>query len=201
MEDNSYQSYQERISTNYFKSVLKRKFVFIVSVPFVAIILTVFIFHFYRVDGSSMEKTFQDQDLLIVEKLGQTISSNYVPKRYEIVIFSSEDLGSEKDLIKRVIGLPGDRVVINDKKAVIINKEYPEGINIDQNHPNGLNIISPTIADFPIDTVVQNDEVFVLGDNRPGSDDSRVLGNIKTDKIVGRVIVRLLPINNLNIFF
>lgn len=193
-------SYQENKIKSYFLRTLEEKFVFIVGVPLLAVLITAFIFHFYRVDGMSMERTFQNNDLLIVEKIGKTVSSisrnNYVPKRYETIVFKQPLFGDGEELVKRVIGLPGDRVVIRDDEIIVYNKADPEGIKVNEHLPPEAEIINGrSYADS--NTKVKAGEVFVLGDNRPNSEDSRFFGPIKSDNIIGKVIVRILPFNNL----
>jgi signal peptidase I len=97
----------------------------LIAAPIIAIFLTTFIFQSYEVDGPSMETTLENHDRLIVLKVPKTIArltnSHYIPNRNDIIIFKTSaiqdgslDDGSEKQLVKRVIGLPGDRVVVKN---------------------------------------------------------------------------------------
>lgn len=194
------ESYEEQKRKKYFTRILEEKLVFIIAVPLLAILLTAFVFHLYRVDGSSMEHTFQDNDLLLVEKLGKTSSTlfrqDYVPKRYDVVVFNQPSYDSDIELLKRVVGLPGDRVVIKDKKIIVYNQQNPEGVDVNSSLPVESRLI-PTQNSESFDIKVGEGEVFVLGDNRPESDDSRYFGTIETKNIVGKAVVRLLPFNNL----
>lgn len=194
------ESFEERSRKKYFAHILEEKLLIIVLVPLVAFLITVFIFHFYRVDGTSMEHTFQDNDLLLVEKVGKTTSTvlrkNYVPNRYDVIVFKQPNYDPDIELVKRVIGLPGDRVVIKDKQAIVYNDQNPEGIKISENLPGESKIIEIE-NQKNLETTVNEGEVFVLGDNRPGSDDSRYFGPVHTKYIVGKVIVRIMPFNNL----
>jgi signal peptidase I len=153
--------------------------------PIVALFLTAFVFQSYQVDGPSMEATLQNKDRLIVTKTGRTWSritgKNYVPKRYEIIIFNhTGEFGSqqvsEKQLVKRVIGLPGDRVVVKDNVVTVYNKEHPNGFMIDREGPE-KNVISNTNGS--IDETVKPGEIYVMGDNRENSLDSRSFGAIQ----------------------
>lgn len=171
----------------------------LVFAPIAAIFFTAFIFQFYRVDGQSMEQTLQPNDRLIVYKLPKTISAithkAYLPSRGEIIVFSLNEKSSvgqneSKQLIKRTIGLPGDRVVVHGGKVTIYNNTNPNGYNPDENTPYEQST-QPTSGEA--DVTVGADEIFVMGDNRSNSLDSRVFGAIKADEIVGKLVLRVLP--------
>lgn len=178
----------------------------IVLAPIVALFLTHFIFQSYQVDGPSMETTLQDRDRLIVTKTGKTwariTNNDYIPKRYEIIIFNySGEFGpggvTQKQLIKRVIGLPGDRVVVKDGVVTVYNNEHPDGYLIDREGPE-----RNAIRDTPgtIDINVQPGELYVMGDNRENSLDSRSFGAVRSDDIVGKLNLRIYPFNKTDKF-
>ena len=106
----------------------------LVAAPFLALFMTAHIFQPYQVDGQSMETTLQNGDRLIVYKLPVTLSNlmndNYTPNRWDIIVFdkpkqlSAPD--STKHLIKRVIGLPGERVVVSDGVVTVFPDEQSE---------------------------------------------------------------------------
>jgi signal peptidase I len=197
------ESYQEHKEKRYFLKILEGKLLFIVGIPLIALLITAFVFHFYRVDGSSMERTFQHNDLLIVEKLGRTSASifnrNYAPKRNDIVVFKEPSYSDDRELVKRVVGIPGDRVVINNGKVTVHVPKTQTGFRIDEDilPPPESKIIGETNTVGKADVKVKKGELFVLGDNRPNSDDSRVFGPVQTKNIVGKVIVRILPFKSL----
>ena len=178
----------------------------LLAAPIIAIVLTAFVFQSYEVDGPSMETTLQNKDRLIVLKLGKTWSKitgkNYIPKRGEIIIFSQMgefDLSansSQRQLIKRVIGLPGDRVVVADGKITVYNKEHPEGFNPDttSQHAATINKFTPGNDDV----VVPEGYVYVCGDNRLNSLDSRNFGPIKSSEIVGKLALRIFPLSKVD---
>lgn len=181
----------------------------LVAAPVVALILTAFVFQSYQVDGPSMETTLHNNDRLIVWKMPKTISKitghAYIPHRGDIIIFVAhglEDAGGtqDKQLIKRVIGLPGDRVVVKDGAITIYNDKHPEGFNPDINHDFSSGIASFTSGD--IDMVVPKDQVFVCGDNRPNSLDSRFnqIGTVRAKDIVGKLTLRIFPLNSAKSF-
>jgi signal peptidase I len=171
--------------------------------PVIAIVLTVFVFQSYQVDGPSMETTLQNNDRLIVWKMARTWSKvthhAYIPNRGDVIIFNEseenlEGVGSgSKQLIKRVVGLPGDRVVVKDGVLTIYNKEHPDGFMPDKTMAYG-SVITTTSGD--IDLTLSKNQLFVCGDNRPDSLDSRIFGPISTDQVVGKLVMRILPLNN-----
>ncbi|MGH7241638.1 MAG: signal peptidase I [Candidatus Saccharimonadales bacterium] len=168
----------------------------------VALCLILFVFQSYQVSGPSMETTLQDQDRLIVWKLPRSWARithhQYVPNRGDIIIFTESGLsqyGQEdtKQLIKRVIGLPGDRVVVHNNVITVYNKAHPKGFQPDKTLPYGTNITEP--AEQEVDTTVGKDQVFVCGDNRTNSLDSRFFGPIYTKQIIGKLVLRVLPLD------
>ena len=167
-----------------------------------AIFINQFIFQSYQVDGSSMEPSLQNSDRLIIWKLPHSWSritgNKFVPKRGDIIVFHKPD-GSDEQLIKRVIGLPGDRVVVSDGVITVFNKDNPNGFHPDD-APYGKNL--PVTAGN-VDVRVKDGEIFVSGDNRvPGASlDSRSsLGNINLDLVVGKLVLRLYPFQSFETF-
>lgn len=166
--------------------------------PLVALFLTSFIFQSYQVDGPSMETTLYNNDRLLVWKLPKTWSKltghDYIPKRGDVIIFVERGYGDidGKQLIKRVIGLPGDRVVIQNSIVTIYNDEQPNGFKPDQALPYGK-VIGETSNN--VDTAIPEGKLYVMGDNRPGSMDSRAFGPIDAGDIVGKLVMRVWPIN------
>lgn len=155
----------------------------IVTAFIIAFILKTFIFQIAYVKGPSMEPTLYEGQILIVSKLNYRLGS---PKRGDIVVLN--DNLEHKDLIKRVIGLPGENVDIKDG-FVYINGELLEEDYISvPTYENG----------FEASDVPEN-KYFVLGDNRPESRDSRSssLGFVERENIMGKAVFRLWPLNKL----
>ena len=169
----------------------------LLAAPVVAIFLTAFVFQSYQVDGESMETTLQNHDRLIVWKMGRTWAKitghAYVPKRGDVVVFTPKGLlgGENKQLIKRVIGLPGDRVVVKDGIVTVYNSQHPDGFVPDQTLPYGK--VIPTTFDDQ-DVTVPGDSVFLMGDNRSNSLDSRAFGPVPLNDIAGKLVLRILPL-------
>ena len=176
----------------------------LILAPVVAILLTTFVFQSYEVDGPSMEDTLQNRDRLIVWKVPRTFSkvtgNPFIPARGEIIVFNRDEAaepGGQRQLIKRVIAVPGERVVVRDNRITVYNKEHPDGFNPDTHGGYG-NHAQNTQGN--IDVTVPKGEVFVAGDNRPNSLDSRAFGTVPADGIVGNLAIRIFPFNKLKAF-
>ena len=137
-----------------------------------------------RVNGRSMMNTLHDGDNLIVEKLSYRFSD---PKRFDIIVFPPT--GKKEYYIKRIIGLPGETVQIDENGNIYINGEL-----LEENY-GAETIQNPGRAANPI--TLGDDEYFVMGDNRNNSKDSRSeeVGNVKRSQIIGRAWLRIWPLN------
>lgn len=151
------------------------------------LIATYLIIHYVgqrtEVQGSSMEPTLQDADNLIVDKITYRFRE---PQRFDIIVFPFQ---YEEDTyyIKRIIGMPGERVRIDWDGTIYIDGEV-----LEENY--GLEVIQD--PGWAADEIfLGEDEYFVLGDNRNNSTDSRaeLVGNIHKDDIIGRAWVRIYP--------
>ncbi|HSX32956.1 MAG TPA: signal peptidase I [Candidatus Saccharimonadales bacterium] len=148
----------------------------------------------FQVQGTSMEPTLHNNQIVFVWEFPQTwaklTGSQYVPRRGSVVIVKKSPILGEQ-LIKRVIGVPGDKVIINNSLTVY-NQAQPNGFDPDI-APYGKNLQKPQGV---FTTQVANGQVFVMGDNRdPGASiDSRSsLGNVPSDNLVGKVVLRIFP--------
>lgn len=166
--------------------ILKKTILWIVQI--VAVVLLAYcIINFTlertRILGSSMEVTLQEDDKIIINKLAYWKRN---PKRFDVIVFKQS--GSEHSYynIKRVIGLPGETVQIIDGLVYIDNELLEEPMNVEP-----INI--PGLAEEPI--LLEDDEYFVLGDNRNNSEDSRFfnIGNVVRGDIVGKAWFTLDP--------
>lgn len=168
---------------------------FILALIFALIIRLYFISPII-VDGPSMQPTLYDRDQMIVNKFIYKIIE---PDRFDIVIFHASD---QKDFIKRVIGLPGEHVEIVDNVLYINGEEVGQPF---LEHTDN-NIIYPrTNNDFTLEqlpggyTVIPDGYVLVLGDNRSNSTDSRLLGLISMDEIIGKASIIYWPLDRIQL--
>lgn len=154
-----------------------------------ACLIVTFVGQRTMVSGSSMENTLSDKDNLIVDKITYRFSE---PKRFDIIVFPYQ---YEKDTyyIKRIIGLPGETVQITNDGNILVNGDV-----LDESYGREI-IKSPGRASEPI--TLDEDEYFVMGDNRNASADSRELdvGNIHRSDIIGRAWVRIWPLNKFGV--
>ncbi len=153
--------------------------------------IRLFIAQPFIVSGTSMVPTFHDSEYLIVDEISYRIED---PKRGDVIVFRFPHNPSVF-YIKRVIGLPGETVEIEKGVVTIKNEENPDGMKIDEPY------VSAIVDDGRDMTVtLKETEYFVMGDNRPASSDSRSWGPLEDKYIVGRTLVRVLPIKEFGIF-
>ncbi len=159
----------------------------------------------FFVDGVSMQKGMATGDQVFVNRLPKTLADfnnrEYIPKRGDIVITHaafgvtavSEADESTTYIIKRVIGLPGERVVIKDGVVVIYNTDHPDGF-IPDKEGGWTDVLVPNLVSENLDLILGESELFVSGDNRPESIDSRYNGPIELREIIGKVEWRIWPL-------
>lgn len=164
----------------------------------------------FMVDGPSMLPTFQTSNYLLVERFSTRFGNI---DRHDVVVFDIPETSghdseyhtcyidwnekclwkSKRYLIKRVIGLPGERVVVINGVTTIYNKENPNGLLLNDDY---VTYTSPMEADI----VLKDDEYFVMGDNRANSSDSRYWGPVPKENIIGTPFIRLIPLSEIGIF-
>lgn len=170
--------------------------------------IKVFIMQPFFVQGASMEPNFHDGDYLIIRELGYkktvvaagnkeffTVNPFKEIDREEVVVFRDPNNPSQF-FIKRIIGLPGERVVIGNGVVRIYNDKNPEGFIL-----NERDYLPANVKTTPPNTIVAKDnEYVVLGDNRDNSSDSRYWGSLEADLIIGRVSLRAWPIRDFELY-
>lgn len=156
---------------------------FIVLALIIVTPIRMFIAQPFIVSGSSMDPTFATGQYLIVDELSYHLGD---PARGDVIILRYPN-DTKKFFIKRVIGLPNETLEIRDGAVTIKNKERPEGFAMNEPY------IKYTKNDTMTKTLGEG-EYFVMGDNRAASSDSRYWGTVPRGLIVGRALVRLLPI-------
>lgn len=168
----------------------------------------VFLFQPFFVQGSSMEPNFQDAQYLVVSEFGyKETNVNLIDKihfsvhpfrsieRQDVVVFRYPR-NPEQFFIKRVIGLPGESVEVRQGKVILYTPDRPQGYALDETAYLDANILTEDMKK----TEVGTDAYFVMGDNRMFSYDSRAIGPIKKNKIIGRVLLRAWPIDQLSLY-
>ncbi len=171
------------------KSFVREMVEFALLTLLVVLPIRFFVAEPFIVSGASMEPTFETGDYLIIDQLSYRF---HEPERGDVVVFKYPKEPS-KYFIKRVIGLPGETVELAGQGVTIKNSANPGGFQLDQSY------ISFSSDNFKTMMLGEN-EYFVLGDNRPVSSDSRVWGALPREDIVGRPLVRLLPISDIAAF-
>lgn len=141
----------------------------------------------FIVNGASMSPTFETGQYLIVDQLTYHFSD---PQRGDVVIFKFPQ-DTSKFFIKRIIGLPGERVTIEEGEVKILKPSVEEEIILDEPY---IKIPKNSYSE----TNLSEDEYFVMGDNREHSLDSRIWGPLGKEYIVGRAYMRLLPVDDIN---
>ena len=141
-----------------------------------------------EVSGSSMETTLSDKDQLIVDKMTYRFRD---PKRYDIVVFPYQ-YQDNTYYIKRIIGLPGETV------QILSGMVYIDGMRLDEHYGNEM-MENPGIAEEPL--TLDENEYFVLGDNRNNSSDSRAsdVGLIHRKDLIGRAWIRVWPLSQIGV--
>lgn len=147
-----------------------------------------FLFKPFIVKGQSMEPTFAERDYLIIDEITYRLRE---PERGEVIVFNSPIGGDH--YLKRIIGLPGERVKVQENKVIIYNEAHPQGVVVQEGY---LSESTPG----SITTTLGDDQYFVLGDNRDASYDSRRFGPIDREDITGRVVVRGWPPSRVSTF-
>ena len=159
----------------------------IVRFSIIAILIVIpirmFVAQPFIVSGASMDNTFHNGEYLIVDQVSYYFNN---PARGDVVIFRYPRDPS-KFFIKRIIGVPGDTIVIEDSVVTVINNQYPDGFVLDEPYIKSMSPVQKMTEKLG------DREYFVMGDNRDQSSDSRSWGVLQEERIVGRAFLRLFP--------
>ncbi len=148
-----------------------------------------FLFKPFVVEGQSMQPNYFEKEYLLIDELSYHLRA---PERGEVIVLRAPIIQKEYYL-KRVVGLPGERIKIENNKVIIFNDQYPQGKVIEENYLTQSTSGTTTVQLGP-------DEYFVMGDNRGESYDSRKFGPIPKNSIVGRTWIRGYPFNRITLF-
>ncbi|MDO9399741.1 MAG: signal peptidase I [bacterium] len=180
--------------------MLKNFFVFVFELTKVVLIslaiiipIRYFLIQPFYVKGASMEPNFHDSEYLIIDEISYRFNQ---PKRGDIIVFKYPR-NPQEYFIKRIVGLPNEKVQVRDGEIYIFNKENPLGIKIDE--PYLADGVKTNGSDEEVISL-KNDEYYVLGDNRNFSKDSRSFGPVNKSFVVGRVLLRGWPFDKVNLF-
>ena len=169
---------------------IKKEIIEWIKIIVTSLVIALVITHFVRptlVHGSSMYPTLEEKDYLIINRIAY---NHKEPERGDIIVFKSslvQENGKEKDLVKRVIGIPGDHLKIENGEVYLNEKLQNEAY------------IHGQKTEGDIDITIPEGCIFAMGDNRGNSMDSRdpQVGVVKESDIMGKVIIRLFPFNKI----
>lgn len=180
--------FERESKTPTIKKILIEVFIWVAQIA--AVIFLAYFIIYYCIEktdviGSSMENTLLANEPIIINKFSYRVSE---PKRFDVIVFKQSGKEHSFYNIKRIIGLPGETIFIKDGKNFINDEIVEDTIIVDE-------MINYGLASEEI--ILEDNEYFVLGDNRNNSEDSRFasIGNITRDEIVGKAAVRLSPFN------
>lgn len=190
---------------SYFMELLK----VVIWALIIIIPIRTFLFQPFFVQGASMEPSFYDKEYLIVNELGYketdvgvgdktffSVESSKELERGDVVVFRYPKNPNDF-FIKRIVGLPGEKVEISSGQVKIYNQENPDGFVLDEKE------YLPSVQSTDcVNCVFQlsEEEYFVLGDNRSHSSDSRTWGPLSKEYVIGKVFLRAWPMNEFQIF-
>ena len=173
-----------------------------------ALIIRAFLIQAYRIPSSSMEDTLLKGDHILATKYNYGVTMPFttykifgrdiIPKRGDIIIFTFPQ-NHEMDFVKRVVGLPGDTITIINKKVFVNGKEYVQG-HEKYTDPYIVDRGISVIRDNMPETVITPENIFVMGDNRDQSYDSRFWGQLPLENVKGKALIIYFSWDSNNFF-
>lgn len=176
--------------------------VLIVVALAIAFLIKSFLFQAFYIPSESMTPTLQVGDRVLVNKLSYDLHD---VNRGDIIVFEAPEAARSdgiEDLVKRVVGLPGDTITGDARGGVLVNGRRLDEPYLPRGTQSRFNDVPPgcgTPAGGAPGCVVPKDHLFMMGDNREASKDSRVFGPVPEDTIVGRVFVRIWPLSDVGL--
>ena len=168
--------------------VLREILIFILLAVLIILPIRIFVAQPFIVQGASMQPTFESGEYLIIDQLSYRLRE---PERGDVITFRYPEDPSVF-FIKRIVGLPGETVVVDDDRVTITTP----GVGTVELVEPYANLEGPLFGRQTL--TLEEGEYFVLGDNRPRSSDSRVWGALPEENIMGRALFRLLPVTNID---
>jgi signal peptidase I len=157
---------------------------FVLTVIAIVVPIRVFVAKPFIVSGTSMYPTFDSWHYLIIDELTYRFNA---PERGDVIVMKYP-LDTSRYFIKRIIGLPGETVILKGTTVTIKNKMHPEGMLLNESY-----LVESEKSEDDMAVELRQDEYFVMGDNRKASADSRFWGTLPKNDIIGRALVRLFP--------
>ncbi|OGY25071.1 MAG: signal peptidase I [Candidatus Woykebacteria bacterium RBG_16_39_9b] len=158
------------------------------------VVVYLFLLQPHQVKGASMEPNFHDGEYILTDKISYRFGD---PKRGDVVIFRAPP-NQNLDFIKRIIGLPGEKISIKDGKIIIYNDKNPKGVVLQEPYETvGPNDSGNLLKEGQILTL-DDKSYLVLGDNRTHSSDSREWGGVSKELIVGKAWLRYWPLSSIS---
>jgi signal peptidase I len=150
----------------------------------------------HKVSGHSMMPNFLDGSLILTDKISYQL---HPPQRGDVIVFHYPK-NPRLDYIKRIIGLPGEKIQIENNQIIIYNDSNPKGFALKEPYiPNDFVTLGKKyLPNGQIETI-EPDQYFVMGDNREGSSDSREFGPVEKKHFVGRAFLVYWPLNRIQI--
>jgi len=164
---------------------------FLAPIILVVFIVRTYIAQPFIVDGESMSPNFHSGHYLIIDEISYRFND---PDRGDVIVLRYP-LQPSRFFLKRVIGVPGDQVTIENGMVTITNAEHPEGMVIEEPYHNQITLPTGTYSNV----ILSPDEYYVMGDNRGGSHDSRAWGILPRKDIKGRALLRLFPFKQMDV--
>jgi signal peptidase I len=192
LTENSNQNAPQGENKESFKDFLWETVKIVIICLIIVIPIKEFVIQPFYVKGASMEPNFYDHEYLLIDEISYRLGE---PERGDIIVFRHPP-GERSFYIKRLIGLPDERVVIQDSKIKIYNKQNPDGFILDESQ-----YLSADVRFYDeLDVTLSENEYFMMGDNRMSSLDSRKFGPVKRQDIIGRTWLRGWPFNRFKVF-
>ena len=164
---------------------------FLAPIVVIVFVVRTYIAQPFIVDGESMSPNFHTGHYLVIDELSYRF---HAPQRGDVVVLRYP-LDTSRFFLKRIVGIPGDHIVIKNGKVYITNDANPNGYVLNEPYQNQ--------ATFPAgqfkDVILEQDEYFAMGDNRAGSSDSRAWGILPRKDIIGHALFRLFPVKDMGI--
>ncbi len=168
----------------------KSTLTFIIILALIVIPVRVFVAKPFIVSGESMYPSFDTFHYLIIDQLTYRFAE---PQRGDVIVFRYPQ-DTTRFFIKRIIGLPGETVILDNYDTIIENDEYPDGFTLPEPY-----VLSDHQLSSHMRVTLESDEYFVMGDNRAASSDSRYWGALEKQHISGRAFVRLFPFTQIGV--